>query len=70
MIHYLIWRAMTGRHDQITLSFMILGHKKFSSKSTMCRQWECGCRTLYKDLPVRLSLIVQLDLSLFLSQSA
>jgi len=30
MVHYLIWCVMTGLHDQITLSFMILGHTKFS----------------------------------------
>ena len=30
MVHYLIWRVMTGLHDQITLSFMIPGHTKFS----------------------------------------
>ena len=30
MVHYLLWRVMTGQHDQITLSFMIPGHTKFS----------------------------------------
>ena len=30
MVHYLLWRVMTGQHDQITLSFMTPGHTKFS----------------------------------------
>ena len=30
MIHYLLWRVMTGQHHQITLSFMMPGHTKFS----------------------------------------
>ena len=30
MVQYLLWRVMTGQHDQITLSFMIPGHTKFS----------------------------------------
>jgi hypothetical protein len=30
MVHYLLWRVMTGQHDEITLSFMIPGHTKFS----------------------------------------
>ena len=30
MVQYLLWRVMTGQHKEITLSFMILGHTKFS----------------------------------------
>ena len=30
MVQYLLWRVMTGLHEQITLSFMIPGHTKFS----------------------------------------
>ena len=30
MVQYLLWRVMTKQHSEITLSFMILGHTKFS----------------------------------------
>ena len=30
MVQYLLWRVMTNQHKQITLSFMIPGHTKFS----------------------------------------
>ncbi len=30
MIHYLLWRCMTGRHTNITLSFLVVGHTKFA----------------------------------------
>ena len=30
VIAYLMWRILTGRHKQITLSFLIVGHTKFS----------------------------------------
>lgn len=30
MLHYLAWRVMTGRHTQITMSFLVVGHTKFS----------------------------------------
>ena len=30
MLHYLIWRVMVGLHIQIILSFLIVGHTKFS----------------------------------------
>ena len=30
MVHYLLWRVMTNQHSEITLSFMIPGHTKFS----------------------------------------
>ena len=29
MLHYLMWRVMTGRHEAITLSFLLAGHTKF-----------------------------------------
>jgi hypothetical protein len=30
MIHYLVWRTLTNRHTNITLSFLPVGHTKFS----------------------------------------
>ena len=30
MFQYVAWRLMTGRHTQITLSFLVVGHTKFS----------------------------------------
>ena len=30
MIHYLLWRTMTNRHEEVTLSFLVVGHTKFS----------------------------------------
>ena len=30
LIHYLLWRTMTGRHRSAELSFMLVGHTKFS----------------------------------------
>ena len=30
MIWYLLWRAITGRHTNITLSFLVVGHTKFA----------------------------------------
>ena len=30
MLQYLAWRVMTGRHTEITLSFLVVGHTKFS----------------------------------------
>ncbi len=30
MLHYLIWRVMVGLHKTITLSFLVVGHTKFS----------------------------------------
>ena len=30
MLWYLAWRVMTGRHIQITLSFLVVGHTKFA----------------------------------------
>ena len=30
MVQYLLWRVMTGLHTEITLSFMMPGHTKFS----------------------------------------
>ena len=30
MMQYLSWRVMTGRHTKITLSFLVVGHTKFS----------------------------------------
>src|SRR6218665_83046 len=30
MIHYLLWRVMTGMHKEITLSFILAGHTKFA----------------------------------------
>lgn len=30
MIHYLLWRVMTGKHREIHISFMLAGHTKFA----------------------------------------
>ena len=30
MVRYLMWRVLTGRHKNITLSFLLTGHTKFS----------------------------------------
>ncbi len=30
MVQYLLWRSMTNRHTNITLSFLVVGHTKFS----------------------------------------
>ena len=30
MVQYLLWRVMTNQHTEVTLSFMIPGHTKFS----------------------------------------
>ena len=30
MLHYLLWRVMTGLHKSIVLSFLVVGHTKFS----------------------------------------
>ena len=30
MLWYLAWRAITGRHTDITRSFLVVGHTKFS----------------------------------------
>ncbi len=30
MVQYLLWRCMTKRHTRITLSFLVVGHTKFS----------------------------------------
>ena len=30
MVQYLAWRALTNRHTSITLSFLVVGHTKFS----------------------------------------
>lgn len=30
MLQYLVWRAIIGRHTQVTLSFLVVGHTKFA----------------------------------------
>ena len=30
MIQYLLWRVLTGKHEKITLSFLLAGHTKFA----------------------------------------
>ena len=32
-VQYLVWRTLTGRHDTIEYSFMLVGHTKFSPDS-------------------------------------
>ena len=33
MIQYLLWRVITGKHQTVTLSFMLAGHTKFAPDS-------------------------------------
>ena len=30
MMCYLMWHVLTGQHDEITMSFLLVGHTKFS----------------------------------------
>ena len=30
VLWYLMWRVLTGRHSEVTLSFLVVGHTKFS----------------------------------------
>ena len=30
MVQYLLWRCLTGKHQKITLSFLVVGHTKFA----------------------------------------
>lgn len=30
VLWYLLWRVLTGRHTQVTLSFLVVGHTKFA----------------------------------------
>ena len=47
MVQYLLWRAMTHRHSKITLSFLVVGHTKFSP------DWCFGLiKRLYRRTPV------------------
>ena len=62
MLWYLAWRAMTGRHTQITLSFLVVGHTKFSPDwcfglfKRLYRRTKLGaCRPLHRLSTTRLS---------------
>lgn len=47
MIYYLMWRVMTGLHEEITLSFLLVGHTKFGP------DWCFGLfKQLYKKVKV------------------
>ena len=47
MMDYLMWRVMTGRHTDITYSFLVVGHTKFSP------DWCFGLfKRLFKRTPV------------------
>ena len=30
VVHYLCWRVSTGKHESVSLSFMLAGHTKFA----------------------------------------
>ena len=45
MLHYLIWRVMVGLHKHITLSFLIVGHTKFSPDGCFGLLKQCFRRT-------------------------
>ena len=46
MLHYLLWRVMVGLHRSITLSFLIVGHTKFSPDWCFGLLKQCFRRTV------------------------
>ena len=61
MLQYLAWRVMTGRHTEITLSFLVGGHTKFAP------DW---CFGLFKRLYRRTKVRSLKDLSRVVNESA
>ena len=61
MIDYLMWRVMTGRHTNITYSFLVVGHTKFSP------DWCCG---LFKRLFKRTRVDCMADVAAVVDKSA
>ncbi len=43
MVHYLLHRVMTGKHDTITLSFMIAGHTKLRCFGLLKKKYRRTC---------------------------
>ena len=61
MINYLMWRVMTGQHSNITYSFLVVGHTKFSP------DW---CFGLYKCLFKCTKVDCMADISAVIDSSA
>ncbi len=61
MVQYLAWRVMTERHTDITLSFLVVGHTKFTP------DW---CFGLFKRLYRRTSIGSLKDMSQVVERSA
>ena len=61
MINYLMWRVMTGRHTNITYSFLVAGHTKFSP------DW---CFGLFKRLFKRTAVNCMADIADVVDKSA
>ena len=61
MIDYLMWRVMTGRHTNITYSFLVVGHTKFSP------DW---CFGLFKRLFKRTKVDCMADIAAVVDNSA
>ena len=61
VIDYLMWRVMTGRHTNITYSFLVVGHTKFSP------DW---CFGLFKRLFKRTKVDCMQDIAAVVEQSA
>lgn len=50
MMYYLMWRVLCGLHDEITLSFLIVGHTKFAPDWCFGLAKQCFRRTLVSSL--------------------
>ena len=49
-MYYLMWRVLCGLHDEITLSFLIVGHTKFAPDWCFGLAKQCFWRTLVSSL--------------------
>ena len=61
MVDYLMWRVMTGGHTNITYSFLVVGHTKFSP------DW---CFGLFKRLFKRTNVDCMADIAAVVDSSA
>ena len=50
MMYYLMWRCLTGLHDEIKISFLIVGHTKFAPDWSFGLLKQCFRRTKIGDL--------------------
>ena len=56
MLQYLLWRVLSGRHQSVTLSFLITGHTKFSPDGSFglikrrFRKTEVNCLATLQDV--------------------